>query len=323
MKVFLTGGAGYIGSVTAGRLLDAGHEVLVFDNLGRGHREALDRRAGFVEGDLLDADRVSGAVRDFGPDAVMHFAAFALVVESMSDPALYFHNNVIGGMHLAAAMLKHGVGRIIFSSTCATYGEPDRVPITEDTPQSPTNPYGESKLVLEKILRWYHEREGMKTVFLRYFNAAGATERLGEDHDPETHLIPIVLQAALGKRERVHIYGDDYDTPDGTCIRDYIHIVDLAEAHALALATEHSGAFNLGNGNGYSVKEVVEAARQVTGCPIPAETAPRRPGDPPRLVASAEKARNVLGWRPRFPALRDIVATAWAWHRDRPDGYGS
>ena len=323
MKVFLTGGAGYIGSVAAEYLLDAGHDVLVFDNLGRGHRQALDGRAVFVEGDLLDADTVRGAMADFGPDAVMHFAAFALVVESMSDPALYFRNNVTGGINLADAMLRNGVARIIFSSTCATYGQPDRVSITEDTPQAPTNPYGESKLIFEKILSWYREREGMQPVFLRYFNAAGATERYGEDHDPETHLIPIVLRAAQGRREKVLVYGDDYDTPDGTCLRDYIHIVDLAEAHALALTTEHSGAFNLGNGNGYSVKEVIATAREVTGREIPVEMAPRRPGDPPRLIAAADRARDVLGWKPRYPALRDIVATAWAWHQQHPDGYAS
>lgn len=323
MKVFLTGGAGYIGSVTAEFLLDAGHDVLVFDNLGRGHREALDKRAGFVEGELLDADRVQGAMADYAPDAVMHFAAFALVAESMANPALYFRNNVSGGINLAAAMIKNGVDRIIFSSTCATYGQPDRVPMTEDTPQVPTNPYGESKLIFEKILRWYHDCEGMQTVFLRYFNAAGATERLGEDHDPETHLIPIVLQVAQGRRDKIDVYGDDYDTPDGTCIRDYIHIVDLAEAHALALATEHCGAFNLGNGNGYSVKEVIATAREVTGHDIPANVAPRRPGDPARLIAGADKARQILGWQPRYPALREIVATAWNWHQQYPNGYAS
>jgi UDP-glucose 4-epimerase len=323
MRVFLTGGAGYIGSVTTQFLLDGGHDVLVFDNLDRGHKEAVDPRASFFKGDLLDADRIRGAMADYAPDAVMHFAAFALVVESMADPALYFRNNVAGGINLADAMIANGVDRVIFSSTCATYGQPDRVPITEDTPQFPTNPYGESKLIFEKILRWYHDREGMKSVFLRYFNAAGATERLGEDHTPETHLIPIVLQVAQGKRDKVSVYGDDYDTPDGTCIRDYIHILDLAEAHALALTTEHSGAFNLGNGNGYSVQEVLAAAREVSGHDIPAEVAPRRPGDPARLIAGADKARTILGWQPRYPALREIVATAWDWHQRYPNGYAS
>jgi UDP-glucose 4-epimerase len=321
MKVFLTGGAGYIGSVTTEMLLDAGHEVLVYDNLGRGHRNAIDRRAEFVEGDLLDGDAVAAAMLAGRPDAVMHFAAYALVGESMEDPELYFRNNVVGGLNLVDAMRKAEVGRIVFSSTCATYGQPETVPITEDEKQMPENPYGESKLAFEKVLKWCEEIHGTKAICLRYFNACGATEKFGEDHTPETHLIPIVLQVALGQRDKVTIYGDDYDTPDGTCIRDYIHIVDLAQAHILALETMQSGAYNLGNGNGYSVKEVIDVARRVTGHPIPAEIGVRRPGDPPRLVAGADKARNVLGWNPKLADLEKIIESAWAWHQAHPAGY--
>lgn len=322
MKVLVTGGAGYIGSVTTELLLNAGHEVAVFDNLGRGHREAVDSRATLIEGDLRDAACIDAAMQRVLPDTVMHFAAYALVPESMEKPEIYFRNNVSGGINLAEAMLKTGVARIVFSSTCATYGQPERVPITEDESQKPRNPYGASKLQFEQILDWYRELHGMQTVFLRYFNACGATEKFGEDHDPETHLIPIVLQVPLGKRDKVSIYGDDYDTPDGTCLRDYIHIVDLAQAHIIALTSEHSGAFNLGNGTGYSVKDVIETARRVTGHPIPAELAGRRPGDPPRLVAGPEKARNVLGWKPQFDDLETIIRSSWNWHQAHPGGYG-
>ncbi|MBN1558420.1 MAG: UDP-glucose 4-epimerase GalE [Lentisphaerae bacterium] len=323
MNVLVTGGAGYIGSVTAELLLDAGHAVTVFDNLERGHRAAVDARARLIEGDLRSPQAVRAAMEAARPDAVMHFAAYALVPESMEHPERYFRNNVAGGMNLAEAMLEAGVRRIVFSSTCATYGEPERVPITEDVAQRPTNPYGESKLMFERILHWYERLHGLQPVFLRYFNACGATRKFGEDHDPETHLIPIVLQAALGRREKVFIYGDDYDTPDGTCLRDYIHIADLARAHLLALTSAHTGAFNLGNGTGYSVREVIETARRVTGRPIPAEVAARRPGDPPRLVAGAEKAGAELGWRPAFPELETIIRSAWTWHRAHPEGYGS
>jgi len=321
VKVLVTGGAGYIGSVTTERLLDSGHEAVVFDSLERGHRAAVDRRAGFVKGDLRDKRKITSAMADVKPDAVMHFAAYALVGESMEKPEMYFGNNLAGGVNLAEAMLGAGVKKIVFSSTCATYGQPEQVPITEDERQRPTNPYGESKLLLEKVLGWYRQLHGFQTVFLRYFNACGATEKFGEDHDPETHIIPIVLQVALGKREKVTIYGEDYDTPDGTCLRDYIHIVDLAQAHILALTSAVSGPFNLGNGNGYSVKEVIETARQVTGHPIPAAVGPRRPGDPARLVAAAKKARETLGWKPRYGDLRSIVESAWNWHRAHPEGY--
>lgn len=322
MKILVTGGAGYIGSVTTELLLDKGHEVVVFDNLERGHRKAVDKRAMFVEGDLRDRDRISAVMSDITPDAVMHFAAYALVAESMSRPEMYFRNNIAGGINLAEAMLCAGVGKIVFSSSCATYGNPDRIPITEDMPQRPANPYGESKLAFEKILSWHHELRGMKTIFLRYFNACGATEKFGEDHDPETHIIPIVLKVALEQSEKVSIFGDDYDTPDGTCVRDYIHIIDLAQAHILALMSELSGAFNLGNGIGYSVKEVIETAQEVTGRPIPVKVVSRRPGDPDRLIAGADKARNVLKWKPMFTDLKAIIESAWNWCRKYPNGYG-
>jgi UDP-glucose 4-epimerase len=321
MKIFLTGGAGYIGSVTSELLLNEGHEVVIFDNLGRGHREAVDPRATFVEGDLRDKDSVEQAMVAASPDAVMHFAAYALVGESMRNPEMYFRNNVVGGINLADAMLKADVKKIVFSSTCATYGQPERVPITEDESQKPQNPYGESKLMFEHTLRWHQEIHGLQPVFLRYFNACGATEVYGEDHDPETHLIPLVLRVALGQSDSIKIFGDDYDTPDGTCIRDYIHIVDLARAHILALEQDVSGPFNLGTGDGNSVREVIEACREVTGHPIPAEISPRRPGDPARLVAAAEKARRVLGWKPQFADIRVIVESAWKWHQAHPHGY--
>ena len=323
MRVFLTGGAGYIGSVTSELLLNEGHEVTIFDNLGRGHREAIEPRADFIEGDLRDKDSVADAMAKVKPDAVMHFAAYALVGESMVQPEIYFRNNVVGGINLAEAMLANNVQKIVFSSTCATYGQPERVPITEDEPQRPQNPYGESKLMFEHTLKWYQELHGMKPVFLRYFNACGATETYGEDHDPETHLIPLVLRVALGQRESVKIFGDDYDTPDGTCLRDYIHIVDLARAHILALEKDVSGPFNLGTGTGNSVLEVIEACREVTGHAIPAELAPRRPGDPARLVAGAEKAETILGWKPKLADMHTIVESAWKWHQAHPNGYGA
>lgn len=321
MKVLVTGGAGYIGSVTTELLLNSGFEVVVFDNLEKGHKEAIDQRARFVQGDLRNKEDISRAMKDACPDAVIHFAAYALVPESMEKPELYFRNNVDGGINLSEAMIENSVQKIVFSSTCATYGQPEQIPITEDTTQKPENPYGESKLMFEKVLTWHEQIHGMKSVFLRYFNACGATEKYGEDHNPETHLIPIVLQTALGKRERVKIYGEDYDTPDGTCLRDYIHIVDLAQAHILALTKDVSGPFNLGNGSGYSVKEVIETARKVTGKEIKSESAPRRPGDPPRLIASAGKARNVLGWNPEYPELDVIIESAWKWHQAHPSGY--
>jgi len=321
MRIFLTGGAGYIGSVTTELLLDRGHEVIVFDNLERGHRDAVDPRAKLIVGDLRDKEQIRDAMTITSPEAVMHFAAYALVGESMQDPMKYFRNNTEGGINLAEAMEAAGVKRIIFSSTCATYGHPARVPMTEDLPQKPMNPYGDSKLQFEKILMWCHERIGFQPVFLRYFNACGATKKYGEHHDPETHLIPNVLKVALGQAESVQIFGDDYETPDGTCVRDYIHIADLAQAHILAIEGDATGAFNLGNGDGYSVKQVIDIAREVTGRTIKARVMPRRPGDPPHLVASADKAKRVLGWKPEYPDLRTIIEHAWAWHVAHPDGY--
>ncbi len=321
MNILVTGGAGYIGSVTTEWLLNAGHTVAVFDNLERGHREALDPRAAFIEGDLRRAETIADAVGQTRPDAVVHFAAYALVGESMEHPDLYFGNNLRGGINLAEALLAHGVRKLVFSSTCATYGQPDRSPITEATPQAPTNPYGESKRMFEGVLDWYRRLRGLQPVFLRYFNACGATARFGEDHDPETHLIPNLLKVALGQSPEARLYGSDYDTPDGTCIRDYIHILDLARAHALALERDVAGAFNLGTGSGYSVRQVLDTARAVTGHPIPAAVAPRRPGDPARLVADAAKAERVLGWRPKHSDLDTIVRDAWAWHRAHPRGY--
>lgn len=323
MKLFVTGGAGYIGSVTTELLLDQGHEVVVFDNLELGHREAVDERATLIQGDLRIAEDVCSAMQDVKPDAVLHFAAFALVGESMERPEKYFRNNVIGGIHLAEAMLASDVNKIIFSSTCATYGKPEWVPMTEDLPQRPANPYGESKLMFETVLRWHQQLHGLEPVFLRYFNACGATEKFGEDHTPETHIIPNVLQVALGKKECITVFGDDYDTPDGTCVRDYIHIADLAQAHILALKEGISGPFNLGNGDGYSVKEIIDAARKVTGHPIPMQVGARRPGDPDKLVAAAQKAKEVLGWKPDYPDIETIIQHAWNWMQSHPDGYPS
>lgn len=321
MNILLTGGAGYIGSVTTEQLLNRGHKVWVFDSLERGHRAAVDERATFIHGDLRNAGDILGAMKSVKPDAVMHFAAYALVGESMDDPMMYFRNNVVGGLNLVEAMTSVGVPRIVFSSTCATYGQPDVIPMTEDLPQRPTNPYGESKLQFEKILNWFRDRKNLQSVFLRYFNAAGATERFGEDHEPETHLIPNVLRVALGQRDKVQVFGTDYPTPDGSCVRDYIHIVDLAQAHRLALEGTMQGAFNLGNGDGYSVLEVIKIAREITGHAIPVDLAPRRPGDPAKLIATADKAHAVLGWKPEFPELRTIMQHAWNWHQRHPHGY--
>lgn len=321
MKVFLTGGAGYIGSVTTELLLNEGHEVVVFDNLERGHKAAVDRRAKLVVGDLRDAGQIQRAMKNARPDAVMHFAAYALVGESMTDPGMYFANNTTGATNLVDAMVKYDVPRIVFSSTCATYGFPDKIPITEDTPQRPVNPYGEAKLMFEKVLLWYEKIHKIQPVFLRYFNACGATEKFGEDHDPETHIIPNVIKVALKQQPHVNIFGDDYDTPDGTCIRDYIHILDLGRAHILALTGKATGPFNLGTGTGFSVREVIDVVRKVTQRDIPEVISPRRPGDPDRLVASALKAKKILKWTPRNSNLNDIIESAWAWHQAHPDGY--
>ena len=317
MKVFVTGGSGYIGSVVAKRLVERGAEVTVFDDLARGHRRNVPPEARLIVGDLRDAGIIHAAMAEARPDAVMHFAAYALVGESMADPMMYFTNNVKGGVNLLEAMCEAGCGRLIFSSSCATYGVPDSLPIEETTPQRPTNPYGQSKLMFEQMAGWLAQTKGFKPTFLRYFNAAGAVGELGEDHDPETHIIPNILKVAAGKKPFVEIYGDDYPTPDGTCIRDYVHLEDLASAHLLALEKEATGAFNLGTGKGVSVKELVEACRKATGHPIPAKVLPRRPGDPPALYASGAKARAELGWKPEHSDIETIVRDAWAFHSSR------
>jgi len=321
MNVFVTGGAGYIGSVCVEELINAGHKVTVFDNLSEGHRAAVDPRATFIEGCLSDAALVKKSVSDAKAEAILHFAANALVGESMTNPSKYFRNNVASGLNLLDAAVESGVKKFVFSSTCATYGPPDRVPMTEDLPQRPINPYGESKLMFEKMLIWFQQLHKLEFVAFRYFNAAGASGNFGEHHRIETHLIPNVLKVALGQAKQCEIYGTDYATPDGTCIRDYIHIRDLAQAHILGLAPGKQGFFNLGNGDGYSVRQVIQTCEKITGKKIPAVEKPRRPGDPPKLVAAAHKAINELGWKPQFPKLEDIVATAWAWHLKNPNGY--
>ncbi|MEO5720433.1 MAG: UDP-glucose 4-epimerase GalE [Chthoniobacterales bacterium] len=321
MKILVVGGAGYIGSVCVELLLNEGYEVAVFDNLSEGHRQAVDPRAELVEGDLCDRAIIEDALARTGPDAVMHFAGSAVVGESMEDPSKYFRNNVFNGLNLLDAMVARGVKRLVFSSTCATFGPPGRVPIDETFPQNPINPYGESKLLFERILRWYDQIHGLRFVALRYFNAAGASEKFGEDRTIETHLIPNVLRVALGQKSHVEIFGTDYKTPDGTCIRDYIHILDLSRAHILALDASQSEFYNLGTGGGSSVREVIETCRQITGHPIPVVEKPRRPGDPPRLIAASDKIKRELGWTPRYQELPTIVESAWQWHRAHPNGY--
>ena len=322
MNILVTGGAGYIGSICVEQLLDRGHQVTVFDNLTEGHRRAVDPRAAFVAGDLNERASIGRALADGRPDAVMHFAANALVGESMTNPSKYFRNNVGGGLNLLDAMIAADVKQLVFSSTCATFGPPERLPMDETLPQHPINPYGESKLIFEQILKWYDSIHGLKFVALRYFNAAGATEKFGEDHRIETHLIPNVLRVALGQRDHAEVYGTDYETPDGTCIRDYIHIVDLAQAHILALDTEQSAFYNLGTGGGNSVAEVIACCRRVTGHAIPVVEKPRRPGDPPRLVAASGKIQKALGWTPQYQSIDRIIESAWAWHQKHPHGYG-
>jgi UDP-glucose 4-epimerase len=321
MRIFVVGGAGYIGSVCAELLLNEGHEVSIFDNLTEGHRRALDSRADFFQGELADRAQIQAALGSARPDAVMHFAANALVGESMRDPSKYFRNNICNGLTLLDAMIATPVQRIVFSSTCAIFGLPERLPIEETTPLCPINPYGESKLAFEKILQWYDRIHGLKFVSLRYFNAAGATKNFGEDHRQETHLIPNVLKVALGQKPNVEIYGTDYETPDGTCVRDYIHIVDLARAHILALGAPNSAFYNLGTGGGSSVREVVAACAKVTGRKIATIEKPRRPGDPSRLIASSGKIKSELSWEPQFQSLDAIIESAWKWHQKFPRGY--
>ena len=320
--ILVTGGAGYIGSICVEELLNAGYAVAVFDNLSEGHRLAVDPRATFFQGDLSDIEAIKLALRESKAEAVMHFAANALVGESMTNPGKYFRNNVANGVNLLEAMVTEGVKRFVFSSTCATFGIPESMPIDETLPQKPINPYGESKLMFEKVLRWYGELHGITFVALRYFNAAGASETFGEDHRIETHLIPNVLKVALGQKESVEIYGTDYPTPDGSCIRDYIHINDLVEAHIKAITYLRQGhsstTFNLGNGKGFSVKEIIEAAEAVTGKKIPVKLDKRRAGDPPTLVADASLAKDVLGWTTEFKDIKDIIKHAWNWEKKYP-----
>lgn len=320
----MTGGAGYIGSVVTEELLNDGHEVVVFDNLSKGHRRAVVEGAQFVEGDLADGARVRETLKGQGTEAVIHMAADSLVGESVTDPAKYYGNNVSAGLALLDAMVAASVTRLVFSSTAAVYGEPEKQPVEETDASQPTNPYGETKLAFERALRWYDGAYAMRYASLRYFNAAGATERCGEVHSPETHLIPIVLQAAAGRRTHVEVYGEDYPTRDGTCVRDYVHVVDLARAHvaALSILGERSAVYNLGcGGEGYTVRQVIDSAREVTGRVINVRTAARRPGDPAVLVASSEKIRRELGWSPRFEDLRAIIESAWDWMLSHPEGY--
>lgn len=322
MKILVVGGAGYIGSICSELLLDEGYEVAIFDNLTEGNQGAVDSRAEFVFGELAEREQIETALARLKPDAVMHFAASASVGESMENPSKYFQNNVANGLNLLDAMIASGVKRLVFSSTCATFGPPERIPLDETLPQRPINPYGESKLAFERILRWYDELLGLRFVALRYFNAAGASEQFGEDRRNETHLIPNVLKVALGQKSHVEIYGTDYETPDGTCIRDYIHILDLSQAHILALTAGKSEFYNLGTGGGSSVREVIDTCRKITGSEITVVEKPRRPGDPPRLIAASEKIKKELGWQPRFQRLDAIVESAWKWHQKFPRGYG-
>jgi len=322
MNIFVTGGSGYIGSVVVHRLLERGDTVTVFDNLERGHRCNVPAAAKLVVGDLRDEEAIMAAMRTARPEAVIHFAAYALVGESMHDPQLYFDNNIRGGSNLLKAMAGVGCDRIVFSSSCATYGIPEALPIEETMSQRPTNPYGHSKLVFEQMATWLQMQRGLRPTFLRYFNAAGAVPSLGlgEDHEPETHIIPNVLKVALGQRDFVEVFGTDYPTPDGTCIRDYVHLEDLCSAHLSALDKGVVGAFNLGTGKGASVSEIVEVCRRITGHPIPVKLSPRRPGDPPALYASGAKARRDLDWNPTHSDLDTIVRDAWAFHRTHPEG---
>jgi UDP-glucose 4-epimerase len=321
MKILVAGGAGFIGSCCTEILLDNGHDVLIYDSLVKGHRAAVDPRAEFVHGDLRDKDKLVQVMKTGDFDGMIHFAAYIEAGESMEKPGKYFENNVAAGLNLVQAAAETGMPKIVFSSTAATYGTPKSVPIAETAPTAPINAYGESKLMFEKILDWYKQIHGLDYVALRYFNAAGATNAHGEDHHPETHLIPIVLQVASRQRDTIKIFGTDYDTPDGTCIRDYIHVRDLSDAHILALEKPVSGAFNLGSGTGYSVREIIEVARKITGHPIPVEEVERRPGDPDRLISDSTKAKNELGWQPRHDNIHDIVASAWNWRQKFPNGW--
>lgn len=324
MNILVTGGAGYIGSVLVELLVKKGHTVVAFDNLSTGHKSAVHSSARLVVGDLADASEVERLFSENMFNCVMHLASLSLVEESLRAPEKYYWNGLVCGLNLLTAMMRYGTKRIVFSSSASVYGEPDNVPIPEDAATRPVNPYGECKLTFERMLHWFKVAHGLSYISFRYFNAAGATETHGESHDPETHLIPIVLKAARGQREAVEIFGADYPTPDGTCIRDYIHVIDLAEAHILgmeALLRGKTGTFNLGNGSGYSVKEVVSVASEVVGAEIPNRVVGRRMGDPARLVASSERAKKELGWAPKSTSLRGIVESAWNWMKTFPSGY--
>ncbi|CAN5710120.1 UDP-glucose 4-epimerase GalE [soil metagenome] len=324
MKLLVTGGAGYVGSVVASQLRDEGHEVLVFDDLTKGHESAIPEDAEFIEGNLLDEGRIRDVLSS-GFDGVLHFAALSLVGESVEQPEKYYRNNVCGTLNLLEAMVEHEANRLVFSSTAAVYGEPEENPIRETDPTLPTNPYGASKLAVDRLIGAVAEARGLSATSLRYFNVAGARGHFGEDHEPETHLIPLVLRAASGEWDHVDIYGTDYDTRDGTAVRDYIHVEDLGRAHILALEGGDEGhrIYNLGNGEGFSVREVIETARQVTGTDIKAAEVPRRAGDPPTLVASSEKIVEELGWKPEKPELSAMISDAWKWKQENPRGYES
>jgi UDP-glucose 4-epimerase len=330
VHLLVVGGAGYIGSVTVAEALAASHRVTVYDSLVTGHRAALSPGTRFVQGDFSDAAALDRLLCEDHPDGVVYYGGFIGAGESMEKPGLYFANNVSGVITLLNALVDHGVRRFVFSSSAAVYGDPETLPIPEDALLAPTNPYAETKVVVERLLPWYDSRCGLRSVSLRYFNAAGATETLGEDHRPETHLIPTVLQVALGRQPALDLHGTDYPTSDGTCVRDYVHVVDLARAHLMALArcddlpagqAGGSAVYNLGNGRGFSNRQVIEAARRVTGRPIPVREGPRRPGDPEALIASSERARRELGWKPKFPRLEDMIESAWHWHQAHPEGY--
>ena len=327
MAILVLGGAGYIGSHTALELVKSGRDVVIADSLVTGYKKAIPEKARFYQGDIRDFEFLDNLFQQEKIDAVIHFAAYSLVGESVANPLKYYGNNLYGTKILLEAMVKNNIDKIVFSSTAATYGEPENIPVLESDRTCPTNPYGETKLAVEKMFKWVAEAHGLRYVSMRYFNACGADKsgKIGEAHNPESHLIPIILQVPNGKRETISIYGTDYDTPDGTCIRDYIHVTDLAQAHILAVKYLYNGGksdiFNLGNGVGYSVREVIETARKVTGRPIPVTETSRRAGDPARLVASSEKAKRILGWKPVHNCLEEIIASAWNWHKKHPNGY--
>jgi UDP-glucose 4-epimerase len=323
MKILVTGGAGYIGSIVVEQLVERGESVIVFDNLYQGHEAAVHPRAVFVKGDLADRAAVEAVFHEHRPEAIMHFASHTLVGESMEQPFLYLGENITNGLNLLQSAVVHGARRFILSSTANLFDDPEQMPIDETERIVPGSPYGESKFILERMLYWLDKVYDFRYAALRYFNAAGASPERGEDHYPEYHIIPIVLQVALGQRESVKVFGDDYPTRDGTCLRDYVHVLDLAQAHILALGALDQGSrtYNLGSGEGFTVKEVIEMARQVTGQPIPYQVTARRPGDPAILIASSDKIRRELGWKPKYPGLRDIVESAWKWHQSHPNGY--